>query len=75
MHLEDIVDTPYGIDRDGDVDMDRDGHNEEEADKEEDDAVEEDEDEDEDDGKDPWTFGQGGMVNTLADDVDTMVDD
>jgi hypothetical protein len=33
------------------------------------------EEEDEDDGKEPRTFGQGEMVNTSADDVDTMVDD
>jgi hypothetical protein len=32
------------------------------------------EDKDEDDGKEPWTIGQGEMVNTSADDVDTLVD-
>ena len=36
---------------------------------------EEDEDEDEDNGKEPWTIGQGEMVNTTADDADTMGDD
>jgi len=35
----------------------------------------EEEDMDEDDGKEPQTIGQGEMVNTSADDVDTMVDD
>jgi hypothetical protein len=35
----------------------------------------EEEDKDEDDGKEPRTIGQGEMVNTSADDVDTMVDD
>jgi hypothetical protein len=39
---------------------------------------EEDEDEEEDknenDGKEPWTIGQGEMVNTSADDADAMVD-
>jgi len=44
---------------------------------EEDEELDEDEveDKDEDDGKEPRTIGQGGMVNTSADDVDTMVDD
>jgi len=36
---------------------------------------EEEEDEDEDDGKKPRTIGQGEMVNTSAENVDTMVDD
>jgi hypothetical protein len=35
----------------------------------------EEEDKDEDDGKEPRTIGQGEMVNTSADDADTMVDD
>jgi hypothetical protein len=35
----------------------------------------EEEDQDEDDGKEPRTLGQGEMVNTSADDVETMVDD
>jgi len=34
----------------------------------------EEEDKDEDDGKEPRTIGQGEMVHTSADDVDTMVD-
>jgi len=33
------------------------------------------EEEDEDNGKEPRTIGQGEMVNTAADDADTMVDD
>jgi hypothetical protein len=33
------------------------------------------EDKDKDDGKELRTIGQGEMVNTAADDVDTMVDD
>jgi hypothetical protein len=35
----------------------------------------EEEDKDENNGKEPRTIGQGEMVNTLADDADTMVDD
>jgi hypothetical protein len=37
--------------------------------------VDEDEEEDEDNGKEPGIIRQGEMVNTSADDVDTMVDD
>jgi len=80
MRMEDDVDAPDGVDLDGDVDMERDGEDEE--DEEEDDEKEEeevdeeeDEDEDEDNGKEPRTIGQGEMVNTSADDTDTMVDD
>jgi hypothetical protein len=36
---------------------------------------EEDEDQDEDIGKEPQTIGQGEMVNTSAEDTDTMVND
>jgi len=82
MRMEDDVDAPDGIDLDGDVDMERDGDDEEEEDEkkedeEEEEEVDEDEEEDkdEDDGKEPRTIGQGEMVNTSADDVDTMVDD
>jgi len=62
------------------VDMERDGDDEEEEDEvEEDEDEQEDKDEEEDkdvdDGKEPQTIGQGQMVNTSADDVDTMVDD
>ena len=74
------VDAPDGIDLLSDVDMERDSEDEEdeeEDDEEEDEVVdeEEDEDEDEDNGKEPRTIGQGEMVNTSADDADTMVDD
>jgi len=87
MRMEDDVDAPDSIDLDGDVDMERDGDDNEEEDEEEDDqekedeeeVEEEDEDEEEDkdgdDGKEPRTIGQGEMVNTSADDADTMVDD
>jgi hypothetical protein len=33
----------------------------------------EEEDKDENDGKEPWTIGQGEMINTWADDAHTMV--
>ena len=86
MHMVDDVDAPDGIDLEGDVDMERDGDDEDEEDEEkedekaeeevdEDEEEDEDEDEDEDNGKEPRTIGQGEMVNILADDVDTMVDD
>jgi hypothetical protein len=35
----------------------------------------EEEEEDEDNGNEPRTIGQGEMVNTSADDADTMVED
>jgi len=72
MCMEDDVDTPDRIDIDGDVDMERDnedGEVEEEEDEREKEVV------DEDNGKEPRTIRQGEMVNTSADDVDTMVDD
>jgi len=72
MRMEDDVDAPDGVDLDGDVDMERDSHNEVEEDELEEDGEK---DEDEYDGKEPPMIGQGNMVNTLADDVDTMVDD
>ena len=81
MRMGDDVDTPDGVDLDGDVDMNRDRDDEEEEDEKKDNEVEEEvgedeeEDKDEDDGKEPRTIGQGEMVNTSADDVDTMVDD
>jgi hypothetical protein len=87
MRMEDDVDAPDDVDFDGNVDMERDGEAEVEEDEEEDDEKEEEvvaeeeeeekdmeEDNDEDDGKEPRTIGQGEMVNTSADDVDTMVD-
>ena len=83
------MDDPHAIHLDGDVDTERDGvdenkENEEEEDEEEEEEEEkeeegEDEDEKEDDdeveGKDPWMIGQGEMVHTLADNVDTIIDD
>jgi hypothetical protein len=56
----------------GDVYMEWDGDNAGEEDNEEEDLEEE--DEHEHDGKEPRTIGQGEMVNTSADNVDTMVD-
>jgi len=71
IRMEDDVDALDGVYLDGDVVMERDGDNEvEEVEQEEDE-----EDEDEDDGKEPGTIGQGEIVNTSDDDVDTMVDD
>jgi hypothetical protein len=75
MCIEDDVDAPDGVDLDGDVDMERDGDDEAEEDEKKEDEEEEEVDEDEDDGKEPRMIGQGEMVNTSADDVDTMVDD
>jgi len=86
---EDDVDAPDGVDFDGNVDMERHGDNEEEEDEEEEDEEKEDEEEEEEDkdedeeeedkdgndGNEPRTIGQGEMVNSSADDVDTMVDD
>jgi hypothetical protein len=60
------------------VDMESDSGDDEEDNDDVDDDEEEDEEEgnkDEDDGKEPWMICQGEMVNTSADDVDTMVDD
>jgi len=59
---------------DGDDDEEKDDEREHEEEVEEEDEDEE-EDQDEDDGKEPRTLGQGEMVNTSADDIDTMVDD
>jgi hypothetical protein len=82
MRMEDFVDAPDGVDLDGDVDMKRDGDDDEEEEEEEDDQQEveeededEEEDKDEDDGQGPRTIGHGEIVNTLAHDADTMVDD
>jgi len=77
MCMQDDMDTLYGIDLDANVDMDGDVNNGEEKDeveKDEEQGDEEDEDEDDDDGKEPRTIGQGEMVNTSADDADTMAD-
>jgi len=84
MCMEDDVCKTYGMDLDSDVDILSEGDHEEEEDPKEEDDVEEDEaeedeneeeDEDEDDGKEPQTIAQGEMANSVADDVDTMVDD
>jgi hypothetical protein len=81
LHMEDDVDTLDGVDLHGDVEMDRNGGEEEkveEDDEKEEEEVDEDEQEDEnengDNGKEPQTIGQGEMVDTLADDAATMVD-
>jgi hypothetical protein len=72
MRIEDNVDAEDGVDLDGDVDLKRDSDNE--GEEHEQDEDEEEEDEDEDDGKEPLMIGQGEMINTSADDVDTMLD-
>jgi hypothetical protein len=86
--MEDYVDTPDGIDCDGDMNMQRNSDNEygehdeevEEKNEDEDEDAKEDEDEaeeeeDQDNGKEPGTIGQGGMVNSLADDVNSIADE
>jgi hypothetical protein len=89
MHMENDEDTPDGIDLDCDVDKERDGDNEEAEDEEEQEVKKEDEKEqeeevvdedekestDENDGKEPRTIGEGEVVNTSVDDVDTIVYD
>ena len=86
MRIEDDVEAPDSVDLNGDVDMKRDGQkevDEEEEDEKEGEVVDEDEemdededeDEDEDNGKEPQMIGQGLVVNTVADNTDTMVDD
>ena len=72
MCMEDDVDALCSIVLDRDVDIERDSDNAEEEDQEEE---EEEEEEDDDDGKEPRMIGQGVMVNTLADDLDNMVED
>jgi len=86
MRMEHDVDTPDDVDLDGDLDIGSDGDDDEEEDEEEEDEEKEDEevveeededeeeDKNEDDVKEPRTIGQGEMVNTSADDADTMVD-
>jgi hypothetical protein len=77
--MQDDVDAMECADLDGDVDTERDGDNANVEDEQE--YAEEDEDEDreddesEDDGKESRTIGQGEMVSTSPDDIDTMVDD
>jgi len=80
MRMEDDVDAPDGVDLDGHVYIEKNGDDEEEKDEEEeikvveDEKEEEEENEDEDDGKKPQTISQGEIVNTSADDIDTMVE-
>jgi hypothetical protein len=82
--IEDDMDRLDNVDLDGDMDMERDGDDDEEEDEETEDKeeVEEEEededveeDQDEDDDKEPRRIDQGELVNTSADNVDTMVDD
>ena len=85
--MQDYVDAPDGVDLGSNVHLERngdDGQGEDEVDgDEEKEDVEEVEEEDEDkgedrnkdDGKEPWTIGLGEMVNTSADDADTIVED
>jgi len=61
------------MERDGDYEQEED--EEEEEDEDEGEVKDQEEDTDEDDGKQPRTIGPGEMVNILADDVDTIVDD
>ena len=87
MRMEDDVEALDGVDLSSDFDMERDGDDDEEVAEEEEDEEKEDEEEveeededeeedkDEDDGKEPRTIGQGEMVNTSANDADTMVSD
>jgi hypothetical protein len=78
MCMEDDADALDSVDIDGDVDMERDGEDgqdEEEEDEKEEEVVDEDVHEDENNGKKPRKIAQGEMVNTSADDVDTMADD
>jgi hypothetical protein len=64
-HITDDLDVLYGIDLNGDVDMEMDSDAKEEENQVEKDEKEEDEeDEDEDNGKEPWTIGQGEIINT-----------
>ena len=76
--VEDDAHALDGVDLYGDVHIDRDSNDDEEEDEEEEDkemVEENNEDEDEDNSKAPRTVGQREMVNTLADNADTMVGD
>ena len=73
------MDAPDSVDLDGNLDMESDGEDEDEEDEQaENEEEEKDEDKeennDEDDGKEPYTIGNGEMVKTSADNVDTIVD-
>jgi len=79
MLMEDDVNEPDGVDLNGDADTRRDSGDEEVEDEHEEDEDEvedtdEEEDKDEDDRKKPRTISQEDMVNTSADNVETMVD-
>jgi len=71
MRSEDDVDALDGVDLDSDVHMERDIKDRKQADEEEKDGQKE--DENANNGKEHPTIGQEQMVNTSADDVDTMV--
>jgi hypothetical protein len=76
--MENAVDAPDGVDLAGDVDMERDSQDEEdeeEEDEKEEEVVDQDGEEDEDNGRESQMIGQGEMVNSSADDADTMVGD
>jgi hypothetical protein len=80
MRMQDDVEAPDRVDLDIDVDVERDGKDEEDEEKKdekEEEVVDEDEEEEEeeDNGKEPRMIGKGEMVNTSADDSDTIVDD
>jgi hypothetical protein len=53
---------------------DKDEGDDKKQDEEEKEEEDEEENKDKDDGKEPGMIGQGNMVNTLADEIDTMVD-
>jgi hypothetical protein len=81
MRMGDGVNAPNGVYLNCNVDLERDCDDEEQEDEEEEDDMEEkvvdenkEEDKDNNDGKDPGAIGQREMVNTSAEDVDTMGD-
>jgi hypothetical protein len=73
VHVLDGIVLDSDVDREWDIDDDNQEDEEEEDEGEE--NKDEEEDEDEDDGKEPQMIGQGKMVNTTPDDVDSKVDD
>jgi hypothetical protein len=78
MRMEDDVDASDHVDLHGNMDMEwarQDEEDEDEEDEKEEAVVDEDEQEDEDNGKEPRIIGHSEMVNTSADDADTIVDD
>jgi hypothetical protein len=78
LHFEDDGVAPHSIDLPCDVNMDTNFVTDYEEEKEEEEEQEEDVDKEkdvnEDDGKEPQTIGQGEMVNSSADAVDTSID-